>query len=110
MPGMTGQEALKEIRLRRGDLPCIVLTASGGTDTVVQAMQVTPRLREACQPRADHGLDPQRARKSNLKTEVGRMKKRATGQLSRSTTWSPTRRSWLRWCGWATAAASTFRC
>ena len=39
MPGMTGQEALKEIRLRRTDLPCIVLTASGGIDTVVQAMQ-----------------------------------------------------------------------
>ena len=39
MPGMTGQEALKEIRMRRGDLPCIVLTASGGIDTVVQAMQ-----------------------------------------------------------------------
>ena len=39
MPGMSGQEALKEIRMRRGDLPCIVLTASGGIDTVVQAMQ-----------------------------------------------------------------------
>ena len=39
MPGMSGQEALKEIRQRRSDLPCIVLTASGGIDTVVQAMQ-----------------------------------------------------------------------
>ncbi|MGE3304264.1 MAG: response regulator, partial [Hyphomonadaceae bacterium] len=39
MPGMTGIEALKDIRLRRPDLPAIVLTASGGIDTVVQAMQ-----------------------------------------------------------------------
>ena len=39
MPGMSGQEALKEIRRSRADLACIVLTASGGIDTVVQAMQ-----------------------------------------------------------------------
>src|SRR5260221_10472752 len=39
MPGMGGLEALKEIRARRPELACIVLTASGGIDTVVQAMQ-----------------------------------------------------------------------
>lgn len=39
MPGMNGFETLKEIRARALDLPVIVLTASGGIDTVVAAMQ-----------------------------------------------------------------------
>jgi DNA-binding NtrC family response regulator len=84
MPGMSGQEALKEIRMRRGDLPCIVLTASGGIDTVVQAMQagacdffVKPASPERIMVSIRNALEM-----SNLKTEVGRMKKRAAGQLS----------------------------
>jgi DNA-binding NtrC family response regulator len=84
MPGMSGQEALKEIRMRRGDMPCIVLTASGGIDTVVQAMQagacdffVKPASPERILVSIRNALEM-----SNLKTEVGRMKKRATGQLS----------------------------
>jgi DNA-binding NtrC family response regulator len=84
MPGMTGQEALKEIRLRRGDLPCIVLTASGGIDTVVQAMQagasdffVKPASPERIMVSIRNTLEL-----SNLKTEVVRMKKRASGQMS----------------------------
>jgi len=84
MPGMTGQEALKEIRMRRSDLPCIVLTASGGIDTVVQAMQagandffVKPASPERIMVSIRNALEM-----SNLKTEVGRMKKRAAGQLS----------------------------
>ena len=84
MPGMTGQEALKEIRMRRGDLPCIVLTASGGIDTVVQAMQagasdffVKPASPERIMVSIRNALEM-----SNLKTEVGRMKKKASGQLS----------------------------
>ncbi len=83
MPGMTGQEALKEIRMRRGDLPCIVLTASGGIDTVVQAMQagasdffVKPASPERIMVSIRNALEM-----SNLKTEVVRMKKRAAGQL-----------------------------
>jgi DNA-binding NtrC family response regulator len=84
MPGMSGQEALKEIRARRPDLPCIVLTASGGIDTVVQAMQagacdffVKPASPERMMVSIRNALDL-----SNLKTEVGRMKKKAAGQLS----------------------------
>ena len=84
MPGMTGQEALKEIRMRRGDLPCIVLTASGGIDTVVQAMQagasdffVKPASPERIMVSIRNALEM-----SNLKTEVVRMKKRSAGQLS----------------------------
>jgi DNA-binding NtrC family response regulator len=84
MPGMSGQEALKEIRLRRPDLPCIVLTASGGIDTVVQAMQagasdffVKPASPERIMVSIRNALDL-----SNLKTEVVRMKKKAHGRLS----------------------------
>src|SRR5690606_25152495 len=83
MPGMSGQEALKEIRMRRSDLPCIVLTASGGIDTVVQAMQagatdffVKPASPERIMVSIRNALEM-----SNLKTEVVRMKKRATGQM-----------------------------
>jgi DNA-binding NtrC family response regulator len=84
MPGMTGQEALKEIRQRRGDLPAIVLTASGGIDTVVQAMQagasdffVKPASPERIMVSIRNALEM-----SNLKTEVVRMKKRNAGQMS----------------------------
>ncbi|MBC7767346.1 MAG: sigma-54-dependent Fis family transcriptional regulator [Phycisphaerales bacterium] len=83
MPGLSGQEALKEIRMRRGDLPCIVLTASGGIDTVVQAMQagatdffVKPASPERIMVSIRNALEM-----SNLKTEVVRMKKRVTGQM-----------------------------
>jgi DNA-binding NtrC family response regulator len=84
MPGMSGQEALKEIRARRPELPCIVLTASGGIDTVVQAMQagasdffVKPASPERMLVSIRNALDM-----SNLKTEVVRLKKKASGQLS----------------------------
>src|SRR5215468_4379407 len=83
MPGMSGLEALKEIRQRRADLPCIVLTASGGIDTVVHAMQagasdffVKPASPERILVSIRNALEM-----TNLKTEVGRMRKRATGQL-----------------------------
>ena len=39
MPGMTGQETLVEMRARGFGQPVIVVTATGGIDTVVQAMQ-----------------------------------------------------------------------
>src|SRR5690349_15093926 len=84
MPGMSGQEALKEIRARRPELPCIVLTASGGIDTVVQAMQagaadffVKPASPERMLVSIRNALDM-----SNLKTEVVRLKKKAAGQFS----------------------------
>ncbi|MGH6951696.1 MAG: sigma-54-dependent transcriptional regulator, partial [Vitreimonas sp.] len=83
MPGMTGLDALKQIRLRRAELACIVLTASGGIDTVVQAMQagatdffVKPASPERIMASIRNALEM-----SNPKTEVVRMKKRATGHL-----------------------------
>ncbi len=39
MPGLSGMETLEILMERRPDLPIIVLTASGGIDTVVQAMR-----------------------------------------------------------------------
>jgi DNA-binding NtrC family response regulator len=39
MPGMSGQDTLAEMRVRGFAQPVIVLTATGGIDTVVQAMQ-----------------------------------------------------------------------
>jgi DNA-binding NtrC family response regulator len=39
MPGMSGQDTLAEMRARGFSQPVIVLTATGGIDTVVQAMQ-----------------------------------------------------------------------
>jgi DNA-binding NtrC family response regulator len=39
MPGLSGQDALKEMRARGFAQPVIVLTAAGGVDTVVKAMQ-----------------------------------------------------------------------
>ncbi len=92
MPGMSGQEALKEIRQRRGDLPCIVLTASGGIDTVVQAMQAGASrfLRQAGEPRADHGLDPQRARNVEFENRSRALEEARLRPAFGSTTWSPT--------------------
>jgi DNA-binding NtrC family response regulator len=84
MPGMSGLEALAQIRQRRADLPCIVLTAKGGIDTVVQAMQagacdffVKPASPERILVSVRNALDL-----SNLKTEVVRLKKKASNQLS----------------------------
>ncbi|HOP21155.1 MAG TPA: response regulator, partial [Amphiplicatus sp.] len=39
MPGLGGMETLKRVKAMREDLPVIVLTAQGGVDTVVEAMQ-----------------------------------------------------------------------
>lgn len=39
MPGLSGMEVLERLAERRPDLPVIVLTATGGIDTVVKAMR-----------------------------------------------------------------------
>lgn len=39
MPGLSGMETLERLSERRPDLPVIVLTATGGIDTVVQSMR-----------------------------------------------------------------------
>lgn len=84
MPGMTGLEALARMRARRPDLPVIVLTASGGIETVVQAMQagasdffVKPASPERIVVSIRNALEM-----SSLKGEVVRLKKKASGALS----------------------------
>jgi DNA-binding NtrC family response regulator len=84
MPGITGIEALREIRTRRADLPGIVLTASGGIDTVVQAMQagasdffVKPASPERILVSIRNALDM-----TTLKTEVSRLRKKAAGAMT----------------------------
>ncbi|MBT9445271.1 MAG: sigma-54-dependent Fis family transcriptional regulator [Hyphomonadaceae bacterium] len=84
MPGLNGLEALKEIRMRRPGLPCIVLTATGGIDTVVQAMQagatdffVKPASPERIMVSIRNALEL-----STLKVEVTRLKKKAAGALT----------------------------
>jgi DNA-binding NtrC family response regulator len=84
MPGLTGIEALKEIRHRRPSLPCIVLTASGGIDTVVQAMQagandffVKPASPERILVSVRNALEM-----STLKVEVTSLKKKAANGLT----------------------------
>jgi DNA-binding NtrC family response regulator len=81
MPGMNGFETLKALRELRADLPAIVLTASGGIDTVVQAMQagavdffVKPASPERVLVSIRNALEM-----SNLKGEVVRLKKRSIG-------------------------------
>src|ERR1700756_2436264 len=39
LPGTSGQDTLKELRARGFNQPVIVVTATGGIDTVVEAMQ-----------------------------------------------------------------------
>jgi DNA-binding NtrC family response regulator len=83
MPGMTGMDVLAEVRVRRPEMPVIVLTASGGVDTVVKAMQagaadffVKPASPERVVVSIRNALET-----SNLKAEVTRLKKKATGVL-----------------------------
>lgn len=83
MPGMSGQEVLQELRRRRPDVPAIVLTATGGIDTVVRAMQagavdffVKPAAPERIMVSIRNALEM-----TTLKTEVTRLKKKATATL-----------------------------
>ncbi|MBL8770829.1 MAG: sigma-54-dependent Fis family transcriptional regulator [Phenylobacterium sp.] len=84
MPGMSGQDTLKEMRARGFSLPVIVLTATGGIDTVVQAMQagasdffVKPASPERINVSIRNALSM-----GSLKSEVDRLKKHATGRTT----------------------------
>ncbi|MGF1462208.1 MAG: sigma-54-dependent transcriptional regulator [Maricaulaceae bacterium] len=84
MPGLSGLETLGLIRKRRSDLPVIVLTAQGGIDTVVQAMQagandffVKPASPERIVISMRNAL-----KMRDLSGEVDRLKKTQTGALS----------------------------
>jgi DNA-binding NtrC family response regulator len=84
MPGMSGMEALAEIRTAGVQTPVIVLTASGGVDAVVKAMQagaqdffVKPVSAERLLVGVSNALQMTR-----LTAEVGRLKKHVSGRTS----------------------------
>jgi DNA-binding NtrC family response regulator len=84
MPGLSGLDTLKEMRARGCAQPVIVLTATGGIDTVVQAMQagaqdffVKPASPERIMVSIRNALQM-----GELKGEVDRLKKRSSGQIT----------------------------
>jgi DNA-binding NtrC family response regulator len=84
MPGISGQDTLKEMRARSFTQPVIVLTATGGIDTVVQAMQsgacdffVKPASPERIIVSIRNALSM-----GALKGEVDRLKKHASGRTT----------------------------
>ncbi|QUD86782.1 sigma-54-dependent transcriptional regulator [Phenylobacterium montanum] len=84
MPGLGGLAALKEMRSRGFNQPVVVLTATGGIDTVVQAMQagaqdffVKPASPERILVSIRNALHM-----GDLKGEVERLKKRAGGRIT----------------------------
>ena len=84
MPGISGQDSLVEMRARGFNQPVIVLTATGGIDTVVRAMQagacdffVKPASPERITISIRNALCM-----GALKGEVDRLKKHATGRTS----------------------------
>lgn len=83
MPGIDGMETLEAAKTKQPDLPVIVLTASGGIDTVVAAMRagavdffVKPASPERIAVSIRNALKVQ-----NLSGEVKRLTKRAEGRL-----------------------------
>jgi DNA-binding NtrC family response regulator len=84
MPGMTGMEVLKEMRARGFGQPVIVLTATGGVDVVVKAMQAGAQdffIKPASPERIIVSIRNALAM-GDLTAEVGRLKKKASGQMT----------------------------
>jgi len=84
MPGLSGQDTLSEMRARGFSQPVIVVTATGGIETVVQAMQagavdffVKPAAPERILVSIRNALNM-----GALKGEVERLKKHAAGRTT----------------------------
>ncbi len=84
MPGTSGQDTLTEMRARGYRQPVIVLTATGGIDTVVSAMQagacdffVKPASPERITISIRNALSM-----GSLKSEVDRLKKHQSGRTT----------------------------
>ena len=84
MPGLGGMETLKRAKAYRDELPVIVLTAQGGIDTVVEAMQngaadffVKPASPERVIVSINNALNI-----STLKGEVSRLKRKRDGAMA----------------------------
>ena len=83
MPGLGGMETLKRSKSYREDLPVIVLTAQGGIDTVVEAMQngaadffVKPASPERVIVSIQNALNL-----TTLQGEVSRLKRKREGAM-----------------------------
>jgi DNA-binding NtrC family response regulator len=83
MPGLSGMETLERLIERRPDLPVIVLTATGGIDTVVNAMRggavdffVKPASPERIAVSIRNAL-----KVSDLRGEVKRLARKTSGSL-----------------------------
>ncbi len=83
MPGLGGMETLKRAKSSREELPVIVLTAQGGVDTVVEAMQngaadffVKPASPERVIVSINNALNI-----TTLKGEVSRLKRQRDGAM-----------------------------
>ncbi len=84
MPGLSGLETLAELRTAGVAVPVIVLTANGGIETVVKAMQA------GAQDFFVKPVGPERLligvrnalQLTQLSAEIGRLKKRASGRTS----------------------------
>ena len=83
MPGLGGMETLKRAKNFREDLPVIVLTAQGGIDTVVEAMQngatdffVKPAAPERVVVSINNALNL-----TTLKGEISRLKRQREGAM-----------------------------
>ena len=83
MPGLGGMETLKRVKSFREDMPVIVLTAQGGIDTVVEAMQsgatdffVKPASPERIVVSINNALSL-----TTLKGEVSRLKRKQEGSM-----------------------------
>jgi len=84
MPGMSGMEALAEIRTAGVTTPVIVLTANGGIETVVKAMQAGAQdffIKPASPERILVGIR-NALQLTQLTREVGRLKKQVSGRMS----------------------------
>ncbi|MGA0543913.1 sigma-54-dependent transcriptional regulator [Brevundimonas sp. VNH65] len=84
MPGLTGMETLAELRAGGDTTPVIVLTANGGIETVVKAMQagaqdffIKPVGPERLLVGVENALQVTR-----LTAEVGRLKKHVAGRTT----------------------------
>ena len=84
MPGMSGLECLAEIRSAGVTTPVIVLTANGGVEAVVRAMQAGAQdffVKPASAERILVGIR-NALQMTQLTAEIGRLKKRAAGRTS----------------------------
>ncbi len=84
MPGMSGLEAMAEIRSAGVTTPVIVLTANGGIDSVVKAMQAGAQdffVKPASPERILVGIR-NALQLTQLTREVGRLKKHVAGRTS----------------------------